>query len=854
MSAVEIREGLYWVGVLDPDLRVFDIVMHTDYGTSYNSYLLKTPKYTVLFETAKEKYFDVFMSNLREVCDPGEIDYIIIDHTEPDHAGSLEQLLNFAPRAKVLASAIALNFLSDICNRRIPGEAVTDNQLLQLDTCSLRFISVPFLHWPDSIYTYIEGLDTLITCDSFGCHYADSKICNDLIEGDFLSAYKYYFNMIMGPFKAHVRYALDRIKDLKIETVCPGHGPVLRQRLDYYFDLYRQWSEEPPREKRDRPLIINAYVSAYGYSEKLAAEIANGIREETDADIRMFDMVHADAAKVQALMNEADGILLGSPTINGDVLPPVMDLITNMNGIVHGGKVAGAYGSYGWSGEAADMLMARLKVLRMKTIEPPLKILFKPGLRKLEQARKYGARFGKKIKEEWIGRIDRQTGKIYWKCTVCGEIFEGALPPQRCSVCGAGQEAFIEYIPETITFRDDREMKVVIVGAGIAAVSAARAIRIRNSKAIIDIYSSEKILPYHRPVLSEALSRQVSDRDFYIEPESFYRDQNISLHLESPVESVDSDQKFIILTDGTRVAYDKLLLATGGKCFIPPIQGIQLPEVVTLREWADLERIKLMLGGGHPHKVVVIGGGLLGLECAWHLSIKDHQVTVLEACPNILPRQLDSDGAPVLEKNIAKFARITLRHGVFVDEIQGQNKVTGVRTRNGEFIPCDLVIVSAGVACNKSLAEQAGLKVEKGIVVDERMQTSKPDIYAAGDCAIFNQRYDGIWETALDQGKVAGANIAGDETVYTPKVFGATLKAFNTRLFSVGKIAVETGEPALIQVAAKNEIRHTYRKLFFRDGILCGGILIGDLSQITPVLAGISRRFNVEEATDNQLI
>ncbi len=853
MAAFEIRENLYWVGVLDKDLRVFDVVMRTEYGTSYNSYILKTPEYTVLFETAKEKYFDVFINNVREVCDPAEIDYIVIDHTEPDHVGSLEKLLDYAPKAKILASSIALNFLADICNRPIPGEAVTDNQVIELDTVKLRFLSVPFLHWPDSIYTYIDGMDTLVTCDSFGCHYADDKICNDLIDGDFTPAYKYYFEMIMGPFKEHIQYALGRISDLKLETVCPGHGPVLRTELKKYFNLYDQWSKTPEPEMRERPLVINAFVSAYGYSEKLAHEISNGIREVIDADIRMHDMVYADSAKVQEQMNSADGILVGTPTINGDALPPVTDLIMNMNGILHGGKVAGAYGSFGWSGEGPDMLMSRLKVLRMKTVEPPYKVTFKPGLEKLEGARKYGIRFGKKLKEEWIGKVDKTSGKIYWKCTVCGEIFEGALPPLTCSVCGAGQEAFVEYVPEVITFSSDEAMKVVIVGSGIAAVSTAKAVRARNAKAKIEIYSSETVLPYHRPVLTEAIARDIPEKELLIEPESFYQSLNIALNLGATVTDINSDKRTITLDGGKKVSYDKLVIATGGKCFIPPIQGIDLPEVVALRQKTDLEGLKKLLGTGKQKNVVVIGGGLLGLECAYHLSRLEHNITVLEACPTILPRQLDTEGAPVLQKIIEAHKNIKVIHGVFVDEVQGHDKVTGVRTRNGEFIPCDVVIVSAGVACNKSLAEKAGIKADKAIIVDNRMQTSKPDIYAAGDCAICGSRYDGIWETALEQGKVAGANIAGDEVVYKPKVFGATMRAFGTSLFSVGFIGSAEGTDA-IQVSAKNELKNTYRKLFFTDGHLTGGVLLGDVSQTTPLLAGVTRGFDAEDAADNKLI
>ncbi len=853
MSAFKLNDNLYWVGIQDKELRVFDVVMHTEHGTSYNSYLLKTENHTVLFETIKEKNFPAFMDNLLEVCDPSQIDYIIIDHTEPDHAGSLEKLLAIAPKAKVLASAIAHNFLKDICNRRIPGEAVTDNQTLKLDNFTLRFISVPFLHWPDSIYTYIEEMQTLVSCDSFGAHFADDRVCNDLITEDFISAFRYYFFMIMGPFKKHVQYALGRIKELPLKMICPGHGPVLRQNLSYYLNLYDQWSKVVPAIKREKPLVVNAFVSAYGYTAAIGEEIIAGIADIMDVDVKSFDMVYAGAADVTAMMAEADGILAGSCTINGDVLPPVMNLLMNLNGIQHGGKIAGAYGSYGWSGEAAEMLTARMRLLRMNVVEPPCRIVFKPSVKKLEQARKYGQRFGKKLREKWEAQVDGTTGKLYWKCTVCGEVFEGALPPSFCPVCGAGPEAFIEFTPECVSFHQDTPMRAVIIGSGIAAVSIAKAIRARNQEAQIDIYTRETILPYHRPMLPKGFLSNTPDRIFYIEPEDFYRDNRINIHLGQNVISIDPAGHRLQLEDGTSVDYDKLALATGARCFVPPIQGNTIPGVHTLREKADLDLLKSRVRGQGKKNIVIIGGGLLGLECAHYLAPLDHQITIVENCPCLLPRQLDPEGGAMLQQIIAAQKNIRFVNGVCVEEILGKEKVNSVRTTGGEQIACDLVIVSAGVAANKSLAEEAGLATARAITVNERMQTTNMDIYAAGDCAICNQRYDGIWETAMEQGNVAGANIAGDNLDYRPKVFGATLHAFGTQLFSVG-IIPPPDDHAVQIISACNEPEQTYMKLFFKNNILCGGILLGDVKLTRPLLTGVSCGFSIEEAREQKLI
>lgn len=851
MSSVTIKDGLHWVGAQDPDLRVFDVVMYTEYGTSYNSFLLKTPKYNVLFETCKPTKMDQFLTNLREHCDPSDLDYIVVDHTEPDHAGSLEHLLDLAPKAKVVGSAVALNFLSNICNREIPGMAVGDGDELKLDTMTLQFLSVPFLHWPDSIYTYIPEIKTLVTCDSFGCHYSDPKVCNDLIKGDFEDAYKYYFDMIMGPFKSHVQYALNRIKPLDIETICPGHGPVLRDNLDYYINLYDQWSQPDPKPERDRPHVVCAYVSAYGYTEQLAKAVCDGMREEVDVDISMYDMVYADAEKVQKEANIADGLLLGTPTINGDALPPVLNIAMNMNGVLHGGKVAGAFGSYGWSGEGPDMLMSRLQVLRMNTIEPALKVNFKPDQKKLSGAHAYGKKFGKRLREEWVKLgTDEATGKTYWKCTVCGEVFEGALPPLTCPVCGAGQEAFIEEIPEVIDFSSNEALKVAIIGGGAGGQIAAESIRKRNPNAEITIYARESVNPYYRPVLTKSLAKGINEDNYYIQSKCFYDRENITLQLGAEVSAIDTNSKTLTVNGETNT-YDKLILATGARSFIPPIRGSELPGVIGLREQTHFDELKTRLGKEN-RRIVVIGGGLLGLETADGLSRLGHDVTVIEACPTILPRHIDGDGAPLLKKKI-KNSAVTVKTGVFVSEIDGTDKVQSVITKCGIKYDCDVVIISAGIQSNTDLAKHAGIELGRAIKVNERMETSAKDVYAVGDCAEHQGVVIGLWDAAINQAKVAGANAVGDSRTYQSRELGATLEAFGTKLFSIGDLGFND-EVEYEAVMSRDELTGVYKKLFFRDGKLVGGALLGDVTLTNSLINGVTKGFDVETAKDHKLL
>lgn len=395
MGAIKAKEHIWYVGVQDPDLRVFDIIMHSGYGTSYNAYLVQGTEKTVLFETSKAKFFDEFLDNIRQVTDPAKIDYIVVDHTEPDHTGSMEKLLELAPNATVLGSGTAITFLKEIVNHPFNAKAVSEKDRIDLGGLTLTFLSVPMLHWPDSMYTYIPELKALFTCDSFGCHYADERVFNDLIEGDFTEAYKYYFDNIIGPFKnPFMLKALDRIKDLPIEFVGNGHGPVLRSNIQHYFDLYRAWSTPQPRDKK---VVAVAYVSAYGYTRQLAEQICKGL-SESGVEVKCFDLVSDDNAAAKAAIADADGFLLGSPTLVGDALPPVYEMLIGLNPIIHKGKFAAAFGSYGWSGEAVPNLTARLQQLKLNMPLEGMKVRFKPTQTDLDAAKQYGLAFGNAVR------------------------------------------------------------------------------------------------------------------------------------------------------------------------------------------------------------------------------------------------------------------------------------------------------------------------------------------------------------------------------------------------------------------------------------------------------------------------
>ena len=399
-NTFKITEDLFWVGALDPNLKIFDIIMETKFGTSYNSYLLRGSEGIALFETVKEKFFDEHLEKIRSVINLEDINYVVVNHTEPDHAGSVEKILEYAPNATVVGSNLAIKYLTEIINKPFKNKVVKDGETLSLGNKTLKFISAPQLHWPDTMYTYVIEDETLITCDSFGAHYCDERVLKSAIEDskedDYIEAYNYYFRMIMGPFKPFVLKALDKIKDLDLKFICPGHGLVLdNNNIEKYMNLYKEWCQSVKRKKQS---IVIPYVSAYGYTEEIAQEIKKGIESSNfDVDILMYNLVTADMNEVLSEINQCSGLLLGSPTLLSDTLPQIWTILTSLNPVFHKGLSASCFGSYGWSGEALKNINERYKQLKLNVVSEPLGIIFKPSENNLKDAYNFGLDFAKKV-------------------------------------------------------------------------------------------------------------------------------------------------------------------------------------------------------------------------------------------------------------------------------------------------------------------------------------------------------------------------------------------------------------------------------------------------------------------------
>lgn len=390
-----IKDQIYWIGVIDHELDVFDVVMETKYGTSYNSYLVKTEHHNILVETVKVKFFDEYLSNINELVGIDNIDAIIVNHTEPDHAGSIEKLLKLNPNIKIIGSKAAISYLFDITNMEFESKVVRPNEEISYDDQTFQFISVPFLHWPDSIYTYLNNEKMLFTCDSFGTHYAhDHVFLSELKEEqreDYLEAFRYYYDAIFAPYKKFVQQAIEKIKDLDIDYILNGHGPLLDQNIHFYLDTYKEWSSDVNDGSK---LVVMINASSYGYTVEMSECIKEGILSVDNSiyvksynlDVRNYEELKEE---IMHQTYKADCVLIGSTTINKDATPVIWDYATLLNPVVHQGKFAGVYGSYGWTGEGVDHIHQRLKSIGLKVF-PCVKIKFKPNDETHEVLNSYG--------------------------------------------------------------------------------------------------------------------------------------------------------------------------------------------------------------------------------------------------------------------------------------------------------------------------------------------------------------------------------------------------------------------------------------------------------------------------------
>ncbi|HNW94645.1 MAG TPA: FAD-dependent oxidoreductase [Anaerolineaceae bacterium] len=407
-----------------------------------------------------------------------------------------------------------------------------------------------------------------------------------------------------------------------------------------------------------------------------------------------------------------------------------------------------------------------------------------------------------------------------WVCNVCGFSSVGVEPPDECPQCGTDRNHFEEFRPAG--------KRYLIIGAGIAGVSAADAIHQAEAEAKVVLLSDETELPYFRMNLTRYLAGELDDSKLDLHSRAWYLENHIELHLNSKVVDIDPHAQRVFCADGRSYDYDTLILTTGASPFVPPFPGANLAGVQTLRTLHDANSILAVCT--RPVNVVCIGGGLLGLEVAGAISRRGAQVSVLESLPWLLPRQLDQAASRILQGKIEAMG-IKVITGAKTKALLGAEHVESVELEDGARLPADLVVISAGVSANLELARKAGLAVNRGVLVDDTMRTSDPRIYAAGDDTEYQGRMYGLWVPARNQGAIAGFSAAGKPARFAGDPPSARLKVLGIDLFSIGQITPSESSDLLLV----DESGGSYASFLFRAGVLSGSILLGDASLAGPV-------------------
>ncbi|MDF2540387.1 MAG: beta-lactamase protein [Herbinix sp.] len=393
----ELKEGVYWVGANDWKVRYFHgYELSTHRGSTYNSYLIKDQK-TVLIDTVWEPLTDQFLEHLNEVVDIKTIDYIVMNHLEPDHSGALPALMEYLPDTTIIVSKKGEESIHRHYHKDWKLKVVTNGEKLNIGENELTFVEASMLHWPDSMFTYLRGKNILFSNDAFGQHFASSELFNDEVDETevWQEATKYYAN-ILTPFSRLVAKKIEELQglNLPIDIIAPSHGILWRKNPMDIVTAYYKWATETPNSN-----AVIIYNSMWGATHKMAEAIGAGIGD-AGVSYKIYNIATADRNDVITEIFKSKGILLGSSTINNGLLTSLMPILEDLQGLKFSNRVAAAFGSFGWSGEGNTILEQYLGKAKIKIIQEGLKIKYMPNDKELEECRNYGKVFAEKMLSE----------------------------------------------------------------------------------------------------------------------------------------------------------------------------------------------------------------------------------------------------------------------------------------------------------------------------------------------------------------------------------------------------------------------------------------------------------------------
>lgn len=376
-----------------------------------------------------------------------------------------------------------------------------------------------------------------------------------------------------------------------------------------------------------------------------------------------------------------------------------------------------------------------------------------------------------------------------------------------------------------------------IIGTGVAAVNAAKAIRDIDKEAQISLFGAEKSLPYNRIKLSKELFSDLRSEKVLLKKEKWYGLQNIRTYPNTKIVRIITEDHMLLSETGDMISYDKLLICTGAKNRRLPVNGVDRRGVFSIREMHEAEDFKAFIED--KTSVVNIGGGIQGLETAWSILQAGKKVSIVEVAPRLMARQLDEKTSKLLRRKIEE-AGVDIYLNASLKKIVGDDQVNGI-VLNDQLISCDSVIYSIGVVPNLDLVEDTVIQSNRGIIVNEMMETNIEDVYAAGDVTELNGEVEGLWGRAMDQGKVAGKNMAAVHEVYEKTTPFTVFNAFNMSLFSIGMV-----DEGLCDTTIMDEDEdEKYTRIFIKDEKIVGVISLEGIVASTPYKMAIEKKISL---------
>lgn len=390
----KLKENVYWVGANDWEVRYFHgYELSTHRGSTYNAYFIKDEK-NVLIDTVWEPLTEIFLERLKEVTDISKIDYVVINHAEPDHSGALPTIMEYCPNVTIISSKSGEESIKRHYHKEWNIQVVKTGDKINIGENDMIFVEAPMLHWPDSMFTYLTGKNILFSNDAFGQHFASSNIFNDEVDETevYQEALKYYAN-ILTPFSKLVVKKIDELKtfNLPIDMIAPSHGIIWREDPMRIVEKYYEWASG----KSDNSVVI-FYNSMWGATKKMAEHIGQGL-DEVDISYKIYNVATADKNDVLTEIFKAKGIICGSSTVNNGILGSLTPVLEEMQGLKFIDKVGASFGSYGWSGESPKVLDEYLKKARVKIIQDSIKFKYMPNEEELQECISFGKGFGSKM-------------------------------------------------------------------------------------------------------------------------------------------------------------------------------------------------------------------------------------------------------------------------------------------------------------------------------------------------------------------------------------------------------------------------------------------------------------------------